>query len=73
MSKLHIGSSWAFLLTLLSLFIGFIWKTFWATAPFEMFATTVGAVFGGYITKRVIAKQAKFNPECNGENKTNPD
>jgi hypothetical protein len=67
MKKFHVGSSTAFLMTLAALLIGFIWRTFYAAAPYEMFATTVGAVFGGYITKRVIAKQSKFNPECNGE------
>jgi hypothetical protein len=70
MNKFHIGSSLAFVMTLCSLFAGFIWKTFMPNAPYEMFATTIGAVFGGYITKRVIAKQAKFNPDCkegNGE------
>ena len=65
----HVGSSVAFLLTLLSLLAGYIWRSFYPSAPYEMFATTVGAVFGGYITKRVIQKQAKFQPECNGEDK----
>jgi len=67
MKKFHVGSSAAFLLTLAALLVGFIWKTFMDTAPYEMFATTVGAVFGVYITKRVVQKQSKFNPECNGE------
>ncbi len=67
MKKFPIGSSTAFLITLKVLLVGFIWKTFLPNAPYEMFATTVGAVFGVYITKRVISKQAKFNPECNGE------
>lgn len=67
MKVIHISSSQAFVLTLLSLLAAFVWRSFYSAAPFEMFATTVGAVFGGYITKRAITKQAKFNPGCNGE------
>ena len=69
----HISSSLAFILTLLSLLSAFILRTFYPSAPFEMFATTVGAVFGAYITKRVIQKQAKFQPNGGNEVKDEMD
>lgn len=68
MKTIHVGSSVAFILTLLALLAGYVWRSFYATAPYEMFATTVGAVFGGYIAKRAITKKAAYNPPCNGTN-----
>ncbi len=59
----NIGASRAFLITVAVLSGAFVWKTFFPGAPFELFAATLGGVFGGYITKRLLQKQEKYQAE----------
>ena len=59
--KIHITSTHAYILTLASLLCGMVFTTWFPAAPYGVFAPTVGIIFGAYITKRLIQKEAKFN------------
>lgn len=43
-------------MTLILLFVGFIWASFFKEAPYATFAGTAGLVFGGYAGKRLAQK-----------------
>ncbi len=65
----YINSTEAFLINLSIVMFGFIWKTFFKESPYDALLAGSGAAFGWYTGRRLLAKQAKFNPECNGETK----
>jgi hypothetical protein len=60
MMKMHITSTQAYILTLASLLCGMVFTTWYPAAPYGVFAPTVSVIFGAYITKRLIQKEAKF-------------
>lgn len=51
-----ITTSKALIMTLILLFVGFIWASFFKEAPYATFAGTAGLVFGGYAGKRLAQK-----------------
>lgn len=52
-----------FLITTALLFAGFIWTTFYQSAPYTTLATTLGIVFGALAGKRLIQKREAFKNE----------
>lgn len=55
-----IGSSKAFIITVLSLFAGMVFTTLFPAAPYGVFAPTLGLAFSAYVAKRLIQKEEKF-------------
>ena len=53
----------AFILCVAVLTAGFIWASFFTEAPYITFASTLGLVFGGYASKRLIQKRPAFKEE----------
>ena len=50
----------AFLLSVAVLVAGFVFATFFPTAPYATFAGTLGLVFVGYAGKRLMQKKEGF-------------
>ena len=57
----------AFMITLCVLAGGFVWASFYTDAPYEMFASAVVAVFGGYGYKRLKQKETRYSASGNGK------
>jgi hypothetical protein len=63
---MHVTTSQTIVLSLGLLLFGFIWKTFFAAAPYGEFAIAVGTVAGINVTKRLLQKQEKYGCKPNG-------
>lgn len=55
----YIGSTKSFIIAISCLVFGFIFKTYFTTAPFDAYATAIVTIEGAYLAKR--AYQKKFN------------
>jgi len=51
----------AFVITIITLLGGMVFATFFKTAPYVAFSTTVGIVFSALAGKKLIQKHASFN------------
>jgi len=63
--KLRINSGVALVLYTLVMAGGYVWASFYTTAPFTAYATAVSGCFTAYITKRLIQKSNKYNGQNN--------
>jgi hypothetical protein len=65
----YINTSRGFLITIILLFVGFIWASIKPAAPYATFASTVGLIFGALAGKRLAQKAewAQKNGEKPGE------
>ena len=56
---MSIGSTWAFLIYILVMVGGMVWRTFFAAAPYETMALYLTAGVTAYLGKRLMQK--KYN------------
>jgi len=57
---LNLRTTHAVLIAIGLLTASYVWATFFPTAPFQAFATTLGLVFGAYAGKRLLQKKEEF-------------
>lgn len=63
MTKGRMVPTWgAFILTILAVFGGFIWASFYPASPYETMVWAVVTLAGAYFTKRVVDKKLTGPP-----------
>ncbi|MCD6194282.1 MAG: hypothetical protein J7L26_12595 [Candidatus Aminicenantes bacterium] len=59
MAMKYIGSTKSFVIAISCLVFGFIFKTFFPSAPFDAYATAIVTIEGAYLAKRAYQKRFK--------------